>query len=129
MRWNASYSRALMLVPPSLPRTMPIKYTAAPMRLEIERCPSSAASSIGSVVMVSCRFIRRRRLTALNGREERHLIAFLQHAVAALIIEADGDQRGPLQASQLWEAGNHPSKEHLHCASRWQRFLEPGAAG
>ena len=51
IRWR------VIAVPSSFPRTMPVKYTAAPMPSDCVRPEISAASSIGSVVMVSWRFM------------------------------------------------------------------------
>src|SRR5438552_7526696 len=67
---------ALMVVPSSVPRTTPKKYTTAPTLSEILRCESRQASSIGPAVISSFLFIPHFELDALRFPSGFHHAAF-----------------------------------------------------
>src|SRR5579883_362938 len=77
---------------------------------EKARRPSSAASSIRSVVSTSCRWIGMDDLSSLDGREERHFVFVFEHVPAFLVFDPDRDEHRPFHRLHTREA--RPGKIH-----------------
>src|SRR5436309_44827 len=88
-----------MVLPSSVARTTPAKYTAAPISCDISRCATSFASSSGSVVIVSSRFIGNPHpgpLPFLKGEGEKLGRATLETE------ENHQTAKDPLPGGKLW---------------------------